>query len=362
MFGYSANTRYIKCPNHSVFPCLIASDSTGLKSDYDKEKISVEFESGLSAGKTFECMDDGSKWMIYLPSLAETAYLRSSIIRCRYEIKINGITYPIYFQGPTETRIQSFGSGNSIRLNSLNYSGTVYITKDENTTSYFNRFSSLMIDGHRWSVEVFDEVSVPGIIELEVQEDSDNVTEGVPVIKRANKSESIETTDRILGEDVVKQNTEVGYIAPAAIRDKYSEWSVSGNNRVKIKSVSDDNSMCKVFVPAGTVGSFTLLYGSHLKDVEVDWQWDQLVGNTVVYPYDTATYRLPKVYDENDLTVEIKRVATFSVDNDNISIIDSGSDWCTVKVNTGKKCKFTLKATLIGTLEELTLPVEVRSL
>lgn len=362
VFNNNANTRYIKVPNKSIFPCLITSDQTGLKSDYDKETITVEFTSGLSAGKTFEALDDGTKWMVYLPHLAETAYLVAQIIRCRYELEINGIKYPIYFQGPTETKIQSYGSGNNIRLNSLNYSGTIYITKDENTTSYFNRFSKLLIDGHRWTVEVFDEVSVPGVIELEVQEDSDSITQDVPRVERATKSESIFTTDDILGDTIVQQNSEVGYLAPAAIQNKLAEWIVSGNHRVKIKNISDDNTMCKVFIPAGTVGDFTISYGDYSKNVKIDWEWKQLEGNTIVYPYDVAEYHLPIFYDENDLTTEINRVAEFSIDNDLAEIIDFGDDWCTVKVKTGRKGKFTVKAILNGTLEELTLPVEIKSL
>lgn len=97
----SYNTRMIKTLLGSAFPCLINSDD--LKSDYDKKIISVEFDSRLEAGDTFECLDDGTHWMIYLPYLTETAYLRSQIIRCRYTLDIDGVNYWIYFQGPTET-------------------------------------------------------------------------------------------------------------------------------------------------------------------------------------------------------------------------------------------------------------------
>jgi hypothetical protein len=44
--------------------------------------------------------------MILLPDLVETAYLKAQIIRCRYELTVNGQRYRIYFQGPTETDIR----------------------------------------------------------------------------------------------------------------------------------------------------------------------------------------------------------------------------------------------------------------
>ena len=73
----SYQTRKIKTPNKSVWPCLI--NSNNLKSDYDRKIVSVEFASGLKAGETFECLDDGTHWLIYLPELTETAYLSLSL-------------------------------------------------------------------------------------------------------------------------------------------------------------------------------------------------------------------------------------------------------------------------------------------
>ena len=95
-----------------------------LKSDYDKKYISVEFSSGLEAGDTFEILDDGTHWMIYLPILTETAYLRSEIIRCRYQLEIDGSLYWIYFQGPTETDLRWFLK-NQININELNLKSKV---------------------------------------------------------------------------------------------------------------------------------------------------------------------------------------------------------------------------------------------
>lgn len=94
-------SRLIKTPLHAAWPCLINHSTSGLKSDYDKKVLSVEYESELQPGDVFECLDDGTHWMVYLPVLTETAYLRSEIIRCRYTMTIDGEEYWIYFQGPT---------------------------------------------------------------------------------------------------------------------------------------------------------------------------------------------------------------------------------------------------------------------
>ena len=41
----------------------------------------------IKAGETFELLDSGTHWMVYLPVITETAYLRSEIIRCDYDFE-----------------------------------------------------------------------------------------------------------------------------------------------------------------------------------------------------------------------------------------------------------------------------------
>ena len=57
-------SRMIKVPNKTAWPCLINNNTSGLKSDYDRKRLSVEFDSGLQSGDVFECLDDGTHWMV----------------------------------------------------------------------------------------------------------------------------------------------------------------------------------------------------------------------------------------------------------------------------------------------------------
>ena len=81
------NSRLIKTPNKVAHHALI--NTNNLKPDYDKKIISVDFAAKLEAGDVFEILDDHTKWMVYLPILTETAYLRAEIIRCRYTLEID---------------------------------------------------------------------------------------------------------------------------------------------------------------------------------------------------------------------------------------------------------------------------------
>lgn len=338
-------TRYIKTNSHAAWPCLINKNS--LKSDYDKEYISVEYAAGLEAGDTFECLDDGSHWMIYLPIITETAYLRSEIIRCRYTLDVDGEKYWVYFQGPTETDLRWFIK-NQINVNELNLSGTIYIKNDEKTKKFFKRFTHLKLDGHVWEVQVTDAISVPGILELEIQEYYDNSIAELPEIKLDQET----PLNVIKGQTVVKQDSIIGYMIDNAVYDPNIEWEVRDNPRVKIEEILDNGRICKVKIFAGAVKTFRIYYGEQFLEVTIDWQKPIIQGPQEVYPYDTHTYFIKKLPEGEKVE--------FSIDNNNAQIINTEKDSCQVEIVSSKKGKFTLFAKYADI--ETSLPVTIKSL
>lgn len=339
------NSRMIKIPNKSAIPCLI--NTGNLKSDYDKKYISVEFSSGLEAGDTFEILDDGTHWMIYLPILTETAYLRSEIIRCRYQIEVDGDMYWIYFQGPTETDLRWFLK-NQININELNLSGTIYIKNDEKTKHFFKRFTHIKIDGHIWEVQVTDPITVPGILELEVQEYYDNSIAELPEIKEVSGEYPLNT---IKGTDIVKQDVVVGYSIDPLCYDKNITWRIENNPRVKLQEILEDGRICKVKIYPGAIKTFDICYGEQKRTITIDWAKPVIQGPQEVYPYETHTYWIK---GEN-----VK--AVFSIDSDLAEIIETGDDYCKVEVVSGKKGEFVLYCTPEGQ-EQTELNVRIRSL
>ena len=330
------NSRLIKTPIKAAWPALI--NANNLKPDYDKKIISVEFESGLEAGDVFECLDDRTHWMVYLPILTETAYLRSEIIRCRYTLTIDDTTYWIYFQGPTETDIRWFIK-RGINVNELNLSGTIFIKNNQQTRDFFDRFTHIKVDGHIWEVQVTDSISVPGVLELEVQEYYDNPIAELPEIIKSN-------SDIIVGEDVVKQDSYVGYyISKNYVNPKY-KWEVLGNDRVELVEVLDNGLICRVRIHDGAIGNFTVKYGEYEVNVRIDWERSYIKGPEEVYPYDFYNYKAKGV---------------FSVDSDLVKIVSQDGENCQIEVVTGKKGNFILYCTTPEG-EQKQLPVKIRSL
>ena len=341
-------SRLIKTPLHAAWPALINHNVSGLKSDYDRKILSVEFESGLEAGDVFECLDDGTHWMVYLPVLTETAYLRSEIIRCRYTMMIEGQEYWIYFQGPTETDLRWFIK-KGINVNELNLSGTIYIKLNKQTRSFFERFTHIKVDNHIWEVQVTDSISVPGILEIEVQEYYDNPIAELPEIRR---SSNIDEETIIVGETLVPQDSTIGYYIPKEyLKDKY-KWEVLGNPRVKLTEVMNNGNMCKVQVYDGAVGTYIIKYGDYSLDVTVDWKREFIVGPSNVSPYGFYKYRAKG------------KDVIFTIDNSEVAtILSQDGKNCEIEIITGRKGRFNLICTFEEDGEEqvITLPVSIGS-
>ena len=338
------NSRMIKVPNKSAWPCLLVNNTSGLKSDYDKKRLSIEFDAGLESGDVFEVLDDGTHWMVYLPTLTEIAYLRTEVIRCRYTLDVDGQTYWIYLQGPTEMDATWFQK-KGIHYDEPNWSGTIYIKKDERTIDFFHRFSKIQIDGHTWEVHVVDEISVPGIIELEIREFYDNPIAELPVVE-------VEGCHEILGREKVEQNNEYGYtIRPDYIREDYS-WRVEGNPRVEIESQFADS--CNVIVHDGAIRGFTIIYGNrnsgYHMDVTIERKCKGIVGPKIVYPYDIVDYK-----------TNIKGSFRIS-DNRLAKIIEEQDTECTIEILSGKTGKFNVIFIPQDSDDEFIYPVEIKSL
>lgn len=332
------NSRMIKTPKHATWPALITTASGGLKADYDKKYVSVEFDAGLESGDVFEILEDKTHWMIYLPVLTETAYLRSEIIRCRYTLEIDGTSYWVYFQGPTETDLRWFIK-RGINANELNLSGTIFIKLTDQTRNFFKRFTKIKVDNHIWEVQVTDSISVPGILELEVQEYYDNPIAELPEIKQ-------ETEDTIIiGKTTVSQNSEVGYYIPDTyIKSKYN-WEIIGNPRVRILEVLNNGNICKVKIYSGAVGTYTVKYGDYTLDVNIDWERNYIKGSDVVYPYGIYKYRGKGV---------------FSVDSELVKILSQNGSSCEIEILTGRKGEFNLTCTTEND-EKYILPITIGS-
>ena len=116
---------------------------------------------------------------MYLEYLEEDAYFRSEIRRCDQEVTVNDQSYWVYIRGPVETSIE-WSQKAGIEWNTLNYSLVMYITADDNTNEYFERFKTIKVTDPRynkdktWQVVGVDPYYGDGIIQVFLDEYFEN--------------------------------------------------------------------------------------------------------------------------------------------------------------------------------------------
>ncbi len=340
------NSRWIKLPNKESTRCLINNDN--LKLDYDKKIISVDFDSKLESGDVFQTLDDKTYWMILLPDLAETAYLKAQIIRCRYELTVNGQNYWIYFQGPTETDIRWFQK-RSINLNEMNLSGKIYIKKDANTEDFFHRFVKIKIDGLPWEVETIDKISTPGIIEVVLREDYVNQDKELPSISIDGQENEI-----IIGRNTVQQDSIASYIINENYFDKSGMWNLADNEeKVVISQTYQDSRICSINIADGAIKNFKLQYITedevYEKEIQIESPVQYIQGPVEVYPYDTVEY---SSIIEGEFTVDDEKQA---------KIVSQSRTQCVVEIISSRKSSFTLGLTTDNN-EEYFKQIKINSL
>jgi len=95
----------------------------------------------------------------------ETAYFRAEIRKADEEIEIvvidaegneSTVSYRGWMTGPNETTAL-WNTKRGVIWNDMNYTKLLYITKDEDTLAYFQRFDRIIINGKPWEVQAYNE-------------------------------------------------------------------------------------------------------------------------------------------------------------------------------------------------------------
>lgn len=283
-----------------LFRCLINHDK--LKVDYQDKIISIPFmqpplgenqsiETDFHNGTVFKWVHGNKEewtpdtyWIVYMQYSQETAYFRAEIRKADEEIEIvtideegneNTVTYHGWMTGPNETTAL-WNVKKGVVWNDMNYTKLLYITKDEDTLAFFQRFDRIIINGKPWQVQAYNESystnkrgdAETGIIRVALKETYTNTPQFV--------KETIEDLNKKQVEKQAYDTTHTqGYIdgpAEAAPYDRLTyiaknldpaEWSISDPTLAKIVSTSEDGKTVKVDILTGFSNKegFEISYG-----------------------------------------------------------------------------------------------------
>lgn len=151
--------------------CLI--NPSKLTEDYDQKIISIDYKYRMGPGDVFYWTRTDTYWLGLLRQWCEEAYLRMEIRKCNVEVEINDKSYHAYVKGPSSNSI-NWNEEHDIAFNDLDYDLLLYITKDDNTLNYFQRFEQLKIDGNMYKVATCDRYTMDKILMVYLNEDFNN--------------------------------------------------------------------------------------------------------------------------------------------------------------------------------------------
>ena len=278
LYSYQAATAILS--DGREFRCLINPDKN--KPAYDNKILSIpykdiclnkprvgktsqsEVQIKLKPGDTFTWKQTDSHWLVYLQALEEDAYFRSEIRRCDQQITIEDNSYWVYIRGPVETSIE-WNQKKGIEWNSLNYSLVMYITADEVTNNYFERFKTVKVLDPRydkqktWQVVGVDPYYGDGILQIFLDEFFENsIADAVAAQKPAQTGQENpvnETSAYISGPTQVTQYSKAYYeINNAENGHWYLRWKGEEQN------LNSSRKIIPLNVSIGELGTFTLIY------------------------------------------------------------------------------------------------------
>lgn len=278
LYSYQAATATLS--DGKEFRCLINPDKN--KPAYDNKILSIpykdiclntprvgktsegEIDINIKPGDVFIWKETNTHWLVYLEYIEEDAYFRSEIRRCDQEVKIEDNSYWVYIRGPVETSIE-WNQKAGIEWNTLNYSLVMYITADETTNNYFERFKTIKILDPRynkektWQVVGVDPYYGDGIIQVFLDEYFENsIADAVAAENSAEtggENPVDETAAYIDGPTEVQQYSKAYYeIHNAEEGHWYLKWK---NEEQDLKS---SLKIIPLNISIGELGTFTLIY------------------------------------------------------------------------------------------------------
>ena len=287
LYSYQAATAILS--DGKEFKCLINPDKN--KPAYDNKILSIpykdiclnserigktsegEVDINIKTGDVFTWKETNTHWLVYLEYIEEDAYFRSEIRRCDQEIEINDNSYWVYIRGPVETSIE-WSQKAGVEWNSLNYSLVMYITADENTNNYFERFKTVKILDPRnnqkktWQVVGVDPYYGDGILQVFLDEYFENSIADAVATEDSTGTNQVDPIDEtaayISGPIEVKQYSKAYYKINNA---ENGDWFVKVKEQEK--SLNYDFEILPLNM-TGEIGVFTLIYRTQEKDITLD--------------------------------------------------------------------------------------------
>lgn len=287
LYSYQAATAILS--DGREFRCLINPDKN--KPAYDNKIISIpykdiclnkprvgktswgEVQINMKPGDVFTWKETNTHWLVYLECLQEDAYFRSQIRRCDQKIEVNGKSYWVYIRGPVQTAIE-WTQKSGIEWNTLNYSLVMYITADETTNNYFERFKTVKVIDPRkniektWQVVGVDPYYGDGILQVFLDEYFENSLADAVAAAQETSTDTLDFDEEIPyieGPKKVHQYDKAYYEIKNV---ENGSWFLRWKNEEQ--NLNSSAKIIPLNISIGELGFFTLIYRVTGRDIELE--------------------------------------------------------------------------------------------
>ena len=257
------------------FRCLINPNK--LSMELDDKVLSIPFEDiclnkkpdapqtttegiepiGVKCGDVIEWKENGTHWLIYSQYLQETAYFRGQMRQCETDtLTIGENQYYYYLKGPSEKGID-WSKIKTVFINDLNYTLEIYITANQETNQFFQRFKKVIVKGKNFEVQAVDRYTTEGILCVYLKEDYTLIKpEEAPTIEVPIQGPNIMGPGTIYPYDIAVYSLETNSLG---------HWEINNNNIAVITKTSPTT--VTIEVVTGKSGEFELKYVTNEKTI-----------------------------------------------------------------------------------------------
>ncbi len=291
-----------------MFKALINHDK--LKVDYEDKIISIPFkeapedseeqiDTDFHNGTVFKWVHGNKEewtpdtyWIVYMQYSEQTAYFRAEIRKADEQIQIiiiddegneNTVSYRGWMTGPNETTAL-WNTKRGVVWNDMNYTKLLYITKDEDTLAYFQRFDRIIINGKPWEVQAYNENYSTsktgdfssGIIRVALKETYTSTDQFVKEVKDAEAAQiqaeaaydAEHTQARIDGPTAAHPYDILTYKAKNYEQPK--SWFISDDSLVRVIDYDEDTLKLEVIAKKANSEGFQIGYGQDIIQIPIE--------------------------------------------------------------------------------------------
>lgn len=247
--------------------------------NYDTKRISVPFDSGVKVGNILHWQNTNSYWIIFLQDKDELSYFRGQCRRCDYVVQWvdkNRILHkaPVSVIGPTNPQLGQMNIANSqIDIPT----GNIALLTQDNPIyrEYFTRYQKILLKGKTYKIEMIDNISMPGVIQINASEyyteriqDGDGIRNSYnvqPLVEHHNSEYGIN------GPRMIKPYFEAEYqtFVPNGywVIQEVEELPPLQKNKFPAQIIDQDNTQKKIHLKWSSpkTGNFTLEYHTENK-------------------------------------------------------------------------------------------------